>query len=568
VNGGAFSGVPAASNEKTKEEAMTPKQIPRRDFLTSFLAGIPIMALDWDSFPRGKQDAGRKDNDYDVVIIGAGLGGLSCGAAFARQGFRPLVIEKHLKPGGYATTFQRPGGFVFDASLHSTTVSARNGVFDLLPGFPEIKGIEFVPHRTLYRAIYPDYDIRVPDRNLPAYVADLVSKFPDEKAGIEGLFDDMKGLSGDIGKISAAGGKIDMARFAQDYPWLAKAMGKAWGAMVDARLQNPKLKAVVSALWGYYGLPPSRLSPYYYALPTIGYLENGGFYPVAKSQKISDSFAAFIEAHGGKVMLRTRVEKILVKNGAAVGVRTDDGREFTGKAIVSNANAPDTFKKMLDDPDLVKPTLARMEKLSIGLSTFQVFLGLKKDLVRELGINDTEIFYNTGYDIEADYQASVRGDYANPGFAATLYDNLYRGYSPEGKNTLSIMTLMGFAPWEKYEADYFAGKKDAYRVEKLRVADALIDQAEKVLLPGLRKAIEVRDAATPLTNVRYTANTRGAIYGWDQTLDNSGPTRFPQRTPVKNLYLAGAWTFPGGGYGACIPSGLQCFAEVMRNWKG
>ncbi|MGZ7066322.1 MAG: phytoene desaturase family protein, partial [Candidatus Aminicenantales bacterium] len=162
----------------------------------------------------------------------------------------------------------------------------------------------------------------------------------------------------------------------------------------------------------------------------------------------------------------------------------------------------------------------------------------------------------------------VRGDFTNPGFGATLYDNLYKSYSPEGKNTLSIMTLQGFEHWEKYEADYLAGKKDAYNAEKLRMADILIDQAEKILLPGLRKAIEVRDAATPLTNLRYTANTRGAIYGWDQTLDNSGPSRFPQQTPVKNLYLAGAWTFPGGGYGACIPSGLQCFAEIMRSWKG
>jgi all-trans-retinol 13,14-reductase len=548
---------------------MNPKQMPRRDFLASLLAGIPVMALDWDTFPRGRQAASAAragDNAYDAVIIGAGLGGLSCGAAFARQGFRPLVLEKHTKPGGYATTFKRPGGFVFDASLHSTTVSARNGVFDLIPGFPEIKGVEFVPHRTLYRAIFPEDDIRVPDRDLPAYVASLAARFPEEKAGIEGLFDDMKGLASDVNKLSAAGGKIDMARFAQDYPVLVRTLGKPWGAMVDARLKNPRLKAIVSALWGYFGLPPSKLSPFYYALPTIGYLEQGGFYPIGESQKISDAFAAFIEAHGGKVMLRTPVDKILVKDGAAYGVKTADGREFTGKVVVSNANAPDTFRKMLDEPELVKATLARMDKLGIGLATFQVFLGLKKDLVGEIGLKDTEVFYNPGYDIEADYAAVVRGDFTDPGFGATLYDNLVKGYSPEGKNTLSLMTLQGYGPWEKYEADYFAGRKDAYRAEKNRLADILIDKAEKVLLPGLRRAIEIREVATPLTNVRYTANPRGAIYGWDQTLDNSGRSRFPQRTPVKNLYLAGAWTFPGGGYGACIPSGLLCFAEIMKNW--
>lgn len=547
---------------------MTPKKMPRRDFLTSMLAGIPVVALDWESFPRGNQNAVPKASSpaYDAVIIGAGLGGLSCGAAFVRQGFRPLVIEKHIKPGGYATTFGRPGGFVFDASLHSTTVGERNGVRDLIPGFPEIKGVEFVPHKILYRVIYPEHDIRVPSRDIPGYVRELSDLFPEEKAGVEGLVGDMQDLASDIGRYSAAGGKVDMTRFAQDYPALAKTFGKTWGAMVDARLTNSKLKAIFSALWGYYGLPPSRLSPYYYALPTIGYLQEGGYYPVGKSQKISDTFAKYIKDGGGEVMLGTRVAKILVKDGAAVGVRTEDSREFGAKVVVSNASAPDTFTGMLDEPDLAKTTLARMEKLSMSLSAFQVFLGLKKDLVGELGLEDTEVFFNTGYDIEAEYGAAVRGDFTNPGFTATLYDNLYKGYSPERKNTLSIMTLQGFDPWEKYAADYFAGKKDAYRAEKNRMADILIDQTEKILLPGLRKAIEIRDAATPLTNIRYTANPRGAIYGWDQTLDNSGPSRFPQKTPIKNLYLAGAWTAPGHGYGAVIPSGLMCFAEIMKSW--
>ncbi len=547
---------------------MIPKHMPRRDFLASVLAGIPIVALDWESFPRGKQDAAPKGSGpaYDAVIIGAGLGGLSCGAAFVRQGFRPLVVEKHFKPGGYATTFGRPGGFVFDASLHSTTVGERNGVFDLIPGFPEIKGVAFVPHKVLYRVIFPEHDIRVPSRDIPGYIRELSDLFPEEKAGIEGLIGDMQGLASDIGRYSAAGGKVDMTRFVQDYPVLAKTFGKPWGAMVDARVVNPKLRTIVSALWGYYGLPPSRISPYYYALPTIGYLKDGGYYPVGKSQKISDAFVRRIKDGGGEVILGTRVAKILVKDGVAVGVRTEDGREFRARVVVSNANAPDTFGKMLDEPDLAKATLARMEKLSISLGAFQVFLGLKKDLVGELGLEDTEVFTNTGYDIEADYGAAVRGDLTNAGFGATLYDNLYKGYSPAGKNTISIMTLQGFDRWEKYAADYFTGKKDAYRAEKERIADILIDQAEKVLLPGLRKAIEIKEAATPLTNIRYTANPRGAIYGWDQTLDNSGPSRFPQRTPIKNLYLSGAWTSPGHGYGAVIPSGLMCFAEIMKSW--
>jgi prolycopene isomerase len=99
------------------------------------------------------------------------------------------------------------------------------------------------------------------------------------------------------------------------------------------------------------------------------------------------------------------------------------------------------------------------------------------------------------------------------------------------------------------------------------MADILIDQAEKTLLPGLRSAIDVIEIGTPLTNVRYTGNYRGAVYGFDQTLNNSGQNRLGHKTPIKNLYLAGAWSRPGHGYGAVIPSGLECFGEIMQEWK-
>jgi prolycopene isomerase len=295
-------------------------------------------------------------------------------------------------------------------------------------------------------------------------------------------------------------------------------------------------------------------------------LTGGGYYPRGKSQKISDAFVAFIEENGGKVLLRKRVEQILVKDQTAYGVKTSDGKTYTGKVVVSNANAYDTFHKMIEDKNSLKQLYTRMEKFSVSLSSFLIFLGLKKDLVGEIGIKDTEIFYNTGYDIEADYKACLAADFDNVGYGLTLYDNLYEGYSPEGKNTVGIIVLQGYDHWEKYAKDYWEGNKAEYRKEKERMADILIKKIEDTLLPGLSDAIAVKEIGTPLTNVRYTRNYRGAIYGWDQTVDNSGNRRFPNRTPIKNLYLSGAWTSPGHGYGAVIPSGLQCFAEIMKSW--
>lgn len=544
---------------------MSDSEWRRRDLIRSALAMFGGAAIDWSSLPVAKAATEEPDR-FDAVIIGSGLGGLSCAAALARQGFKPLVVEQHDKPGGYATAFERPGGFVFDVSLHSTTVGDRNGLHNLIPGFPEIKDVEFVPHPYLYRAIFPRHDLRVGQKDLAGYISSLVRDFPQEEEGIRGLFDDMKRLADEIAQLSRADGKVDMSRMPVDFPHLVRCSGQTWGQMMDARIKDAKLRAIVSTLWGYYGLPPSKLASIYYALPTYSYLTQGGYYPRGRSQTISNAFVKFIENRGGKVLLATRVDKILTKDGAAFGVRTEDKHEYKARVVVSNANAYDTFHELLDPADGLKEYLARMDEFTPSLSSFIVFLGLKQDLLGKLGVKDTEVFYEPRYDPEAGYDAALNAEMEDPGFVAMLYDNLYKGYSPRGKNTLTILTLQGFDHWEKYEEDYWAGRKDAYNAEKERMADLLIRQAEKVLLPGLSKAIEIREVGTPLTNVRYTGNYEGAIYGWDQTLDNSNPRRLPHTTPVRNLYLSGAWTKPGGGYGAVIASGLECFGEIMAQW--
>jgi len=558
------AGVWNLGADRTYSDGSTVMTINRRDWLRSALAlaGAPI---EWSSFPVAHAAPADPDQ-FDAVVIGSGLGGLGCAAAFARQGFKVLVLEQHNKPGGYATAFERPGGFVFDVSLHSTVVGERDGVRNLIGGFPEIEDVEFVPHPSLYRAIFPHHDIRAGERDLTGYIRTLGESFPEEREGIQALFDEMAAVSGDIARYSAAGGKVDMSRMAAEYPHLMACYGRTWGAMMDKHLKDPKLKAIASCLWAYYGLPPSKLSSFYYALPTIQYLEEGGYYPKGRSQTISNAFVKFIERRGGKVLLNARVEKILAKDGAAYGVKTAGGQEYKARAVISNANAYDTFHKLLEPDSRLAPYLARMDRFSASLSTFIIFLGLKQDLVRKLGLRDTEIFYAAGYDPEAGYQAALNADMNDASFGAALYDNLFEGYSPAGKNTLTLLKIQGYDHWKPFEEAYRRGDKAAYRKEKERMAEILIRDAERVLLPGLSQAIEVKDIATPLTNVRYTGNYRGAIYGWDQTVDNSQPRRLPQVTPIRNLYLSGAWTSPGGGYGGVLASGLQCFAEVMKQW--
>jgi len=253
--------------------------------------------------------------------------------------------------------------------------------------------VEFIPHPNLYRAIYPDYDIRVPQKDLAGYVDILTKHFPEEREGIKGLVEDIQGLAQDVGRLRGARGQVDMSRFSQEFPHISRYSGKTWADMMDAHIKDARLRAIVSTLWGYYGLPPSKLSAFFYALPTLGYLEEGGYYVNGKSQNLSNALVKYIDERGGKVLLNTRVKQILTKDHAAYGVRSDDGREFFGRVVVSNANAYDTFHVMLPGDEYLKEYLARMDQFSVSLSSFQVFLGLKKDLVGSVGVRYTEIFY-------------------------------------------------------------------------------------------------------------------------------------------------------------------------------
>ena len=277
-----------------------------------------------------------------------------------------------------------------------------------------------------------------------------------------------------------------MPAFPTSYPHLFKNFSRTWGAMLDDRIKNPKLKAVISGLWGYFGLPPSKLSPFYYAMPLMGYLEGGGYYPVGTSQKISDAFVGLIKKNGGEVKLNTRVERILTRDHAAIGVRTADGAEYRGRAVISNANAVDTFTRMMDEKEFLKDLLRAHGKLFRQLFDLSRLAG-PQDGPRPQGRAQGERdLLSPGLRHRGRVQGRPgRGPAGRSGVRADRLRQPRPGLSrPKGKNTLNIIACQGYDYWKKYETDYFYGNKDAYTKEKMRLADILIDKVEKMFLPG------------------------------------------------------------------------------------
>ena len=541
---------------------MLDKEISRRSFLTISAMTAASFALDWEKIAAYAASIGPKGN-YPTVIIGSGLGGLCCGAYLVRFGVPVTVVEQHYIPGGYATSFDR-GEFSFEVSLHGTSIhnSASARILNELGVLEKLHLLE-LPEFEHIKA--KNLDISVPQRDPEAFIRLLAQHFPTEKDGVRGFIQEMVGVAEEVDKLHRKKGRFFKYIFPIQYRKMWKIRNKTLADLINEYVKDSVLKDVLSFNWGYYGLPPSKLSGFYYAVAVGEYLKNGSYYIKPRSQELSYVLAQTVETSGGKILYGTSVEKILVKDGAVNGVLISGGKVLRARAVVSNASVLTTLKEMLPKGVFSADYLKKLEDYRPSISTFIVWLGLNKALRGK--IKGYSIPVPSGLGPEADYQACLKGEVDKVSFSVIIYDNLFEGYSKPGTSNLMLLFLCGYEPWRKFEADYRAGRKKEYYKEKERWTNILIRRAEENVVPGLSSMIEVKDSATPLTNWRFTRNSEGAIYGFEQSMDNAYMNRINNRTPVKGLYLASAWGNPGGGYGAVLRSGEITFGMMMEDWR-
>ncbi|MDD5167028.1 MAG: NAD(P)/FAD-dependent oxidoreductase, partial [Candidatus Omnitrophica bacterium] len=298
--------------------------------------------------------------EYDVIIIGAGVGGLACGLKLSCQGKKVLLLEKQPLPGGFATTFSRKG-FIFESAVHCVdTLTKTEEIRAFMDESGITKEITFINLDDFARIIYPDYDF-VADFKQDNFISVLKSNFPQERKNIDRFFRAFDKFHRQFERFNHSrlplGIKLLISPLA--YPMIISTSISTAAQFVDKYIKDAKLKAIITDIWRFTGLPPSRLSAIYFLLVFECYYYNSTAYVKGGFIKLFQAMVERMKESGSEVRFNTSVVKIITRDGKRVkSVVTDKGEEFSARTIVSNANAIDTLTKMLD-VDAVKEEYGR-----------------------------------------------------------------------------------------------------------------------------------------------------------------------------------------------------------------
>ncbi len=479
---------------------------------------------------------------WDYVVVGSGMGGMTTAALLAKVGRRVLVLEQHYTAGGFTHTFRRKK-WSWDVGVHAIgEVDPKARVGRLLEALTGGK-LAWTSLGGVYDAFeFPDLRIDFPDSR-QQFAENLKEAFPGHGAAIDAYLGRVRDVAGAMGRYWLS--RVAPPRLA---PLADRFLAREAHELLtlptkrvlDGITADEKLQAVLTAQWGYYGVPRARSSFAIHALVARHFLR-GAYYPVGGSGRIAETLLGTVAESGGWTRIRAPVKELLVERGRATGVRLEDGEELRAtRGVVSAIGALPTVERLLPEAERGRGWARSIARLRPSPAHVCLYLGFKGD-IRAAGAGAANRwFYETwASDAEA---WEVDGELADAPVLYCSFPSLKdprHDPGPEQLHTGEVVTFVPYDAFARWKDGRWHHRGEDYEALKARLSERLLTQLFRHM-PGLKPHLAWSELSTPVSTEHFTRAAAGSIYGIEPTPERYRTAALRPRTPLPGLFLSGA----------------------------
>ncbi len=504
-------------------------------------------------------------NNFDYIIIGSGIGGLSTAVFLAKAGKKVLVLERHYVPGGFSHTFKRKDGFVWDVGVHyvgnmDNDSSFLRKIFNYLTD-DQLKW-EFMG--SVYDEVIIGQDKFSFEAGKEKLCEQLYARFPLNKKEIDVYFKFIQKAS------------IYSALFflQKSFPLLLQwTLGRIFKFLFNRYsnkttyqvlrgiTKNEKLISLLCSQCGNYGLPPKQSSFAAHAVIVNHFIE-GGYYPVGGADQIYKGLINTLYKNSGEVRIKAEVSEIVINNGKVSGVNVN-GIFIPCLNVISNAGAQNTFSKLISKK-LHYKSATELCKAKPSTCHLCLYIGLDRS-DEELELPRNNVWYYDNYDFDTILERHLTYSKSPITFAYVSFpsakDSAWRIKNPS-QATMQAIGPANYEWFKEFENNSWMKRGESYESIKTEFKDKMLAKLYE-LFPQIKGHVVCTEVSTPLSTRHFTNYQHGEIYGLEHSPERFSLKGLLPKSKIKGLYLVGQ-DIVTVGVGGALASGLLCATSILK----
>lgn len=501
---------------------------------------------------------------YDYIVVGSGMAGLTAAVILSKNGYKVLVLEQHHKPGGFTHTFKRKNGFFWDVGVHYVGNAGKGQALSPIFNYITNGELEWEDMGAVYDKVIIGTDVYDFYAGKKNHKAQLIKYFPEEKEALEQYFT----LIDKYSKLTSA------YLFEKTFkPILSYTLGWAYRKyfanygkkttkeVLDELTDNTRLKAVLSAQFGDYGMLPSESSFAIHAM-VVNHFMNGGNYPVGGADQISTKMTKVLQQNGSLVVVNAKVDEIVVENNKVQGVKIVDNF-IACNTVISNVGVKNTYNQLLKGEN----AYAKIEfnSLAPAVSHMCLYVGLNKS-DKELNLPKHNVWYhkteNFSKNISESNVADIASNFAYISFPSAK-DKQWQEQHKD-KATIQAVSPAEYSWFEKYDDLKVMKRGEEYEALKKKFKNTMLQKLYE-LFPQIKGHVEITEVSTPLSTKHFTNYQHGEIYGLEHSPKRLLAKNLRFESKIKGLTLTGQ-DLTLVGIGGALAAGMMCVIPILK-WK-